>query len=249
MAADNLNLARREAWRFHRRTDLPYEDLESVAFIGLMKACHRFDASMGWRFSTYSVPKIRGELLHWVRDYTWLLRLSHRMRETWVKGRRLLDRGHTDKEIATELGISLEEWLDTRSACSGAPLELKDSLYVPTASLEAKEDDRLSRLELSITKAWSRLGESFTRNLAANFRFDHLQKPHAADTLIAMAECIFNGHDVCFIDYGTSSRPNIYPQGLAAASVEQTDDGTIVVHAYDITDGRTQLSMLPPPSP
>ena len=85
------------------------------------------------------------------------------MRETWVKGR-LLDRGHTDKEIAKELDISLEEWLDTRSACSGAPLELKDSLYVPTASLEAKEDDRLSRLEQSITKAWSRMGETSTQS-------------------------------------------------------------------------------------
>ena len=204
-AAENLNLARREAWRFHRRCDgkLDYNDLEAVAFLGLMKACHKFEEQRGWKFSTYAVPKIRGELLHFVRDHSYLLRLSHRMRETWCKGRKLLDRGSSDQEVADALEIDLAEWLDTRSACSGAPLELRDTV-ADKNQLQAKEDDRLTRLETAIDKAWSRLDESQTKNLSAHFRFDHLLKDHAATTLVAIAECLYQGHDISWVNYPTN---------------------------------------------
>lgn len=246
MATENMNLARREAWRFQRRTDMTYDDLESVAFIGLMKACFKFDVDRGWKFSTYAVPVIRGELLHYVRDHSYLLRLSHRMRETWVKGRRFLDRGHTDQQVAEELGIKLEEWLDTRQACSGAPLELKESLHVADRSIEAKEDDRLERLELAVTKAWNRMGEPFAKNLAAHFRFDHLLKPHAADTWVACSQAVYEGRDICWMDCGVtpdyhSSRPTY---GLQAVSVEQDNQGRLVIESVDLGNGRIQGSLL-----
>ena len=246
MAADNINLARREAWRFQRRTDMNYDDLESVAFIGLMKACHKFDAERGWKFSTFAVPKIRGELLHYVRDYSYLLRLSHRMRENWVKGRRHLDKGATDQQVADELKISLEEWLDTRSACSGAPLELKENAAVFDKQLQPVEDDRLARLEDAVVKAWSRVGESFAKNLAANYRFNHLLRDHAASTWVALSEAIYEGRDQCFIDMGVpDGSTKISPlQHLTAVSVEQTETGTLVIHHFDMGNGRTQLSLL-----
>lgn len=220
-AAENLNLARREAWRFHRRCDgkLAYDDLEAVAFIGLMKACNKFESNLGWKFSTYAVPKIRGELLHYVRDHSYLLRLSHRMRENWVKGRKLLDRGKTDKQVADALGIELAEWLDTRSACSGAPLELKDTV-ADGSQLQAKEDDRLGRLELAIDKAWRRLNEAQVKNLTAHFRFDHLLKDHVATTFVAIAECLYYGHDITWVNFG--DKPT-----LASASVETGRDGEL----------------------
>jgi RNA polymerase sigma factor (sigma-70 family) len=227
-AAENLNLARREAWRFHRRCDgkLAYDDLEAVAFLGLMKACHKFDASRGWKFSTYAVPKIRGELLHFVRDHSYLLRLSHRMRENWVKGRKLLDRGSNDQTVADSLGIELAEWLDTRSACSGAPLELKDSV-ADKNQLQAKEDDRLSRLELSIDKAWGRLDEAQAKNLSAHFKFDHLLKNHAATTLVAISECLYHGRDITWVQFSETSKT------FAAVSVETGPEGELMIHTKE----------------
>ena len=242
MAVDNLNLARREAWRFQRRTDMPYDDLESVAFIGLMKACAKFDPSMGWKFSTFAVPKCRGELLHYVRDHSYLLRLSHRMRENWIKGRRLLDRGATDKEVSEELGLSMEEWLDTRQACSGAPLELKDTVTVVDRQLEAKEDDKLERLEAAVVKTWAHMGAPFCKNLAAHFRFDHLQRDHAADAFISAAEAVYVGRDICWIDCDVPTEEKRKPQ-LQAVSVEQASDGTITIHAHDLGHGRVQRSL------
>ena len=147
LAADNLNLARREAWRLQRTTGIEYHTLESVAFEGLCKAANRYDPSKphpvtgkSMKFSSLAIPTIRGELLHWIRDRTYAMRLSHKMRERWVKGRKLLHRGATDLEVAKELDIELEEWLEVRKVCSGPPLELKEQAK-PTEALEPSEID------------------------------------------------------------------------------------------------------------
>lgn len=146
-ASDNLNLARREAWRIQRSTGIDYHTLESVAFEGLCKAAHRYDpdrphpvTGKSMKFSSLAIPTIRGELLHWVRDRTYAVRLSHKMRERWVKGRKLLYRGSTDLEVAEALEITKEEWLEVRKVCSGPPLELKEQAK-PTDPLEPSEID------------------------------------------------------------------------------------------------------------
>lgn len=140
MAADNLNLARREAWRIQKTTGIDYATLEGVAFLGLCKACYRYNPDSGFKFSSLATPTIRGELLHWVRDRTYAMRLSHKMRENWVKGRKMLYRGASDLEVAKNLSITIEEWQETRSACSGPPLELKDQA-MPSEPLEPEEID------------------------------------------------------------------------------------------------------------
>jgi len=147
LASDNLNLARREAWRIQRTTGIDYHTLESVAFEGLCKAAYRYDperphpvTGKSMKFSSLATPTIRGELLHWVRDRTYALRLSHKMRERWVKGRKLLYRGASDIEIAEELEIDRQEWQEIRKVCSGPPLELKEQSK-PTEALEASEID------------------------------------------------------------------------------------------------------------
>ena len=145
LASDNLNLARKEAWRLQRTTGIEYSTLESVAFEGLCKAAYRYDPSRphpvtgeSMRFSSLATPTIRGELLHWIRDKTYSVRLSHKMRENWIKGRKLLYKGSTDLEIAKELGLQTFEWLEVRKVCSGPPLELKDQAQ-PTEPLEPVE--------------------------------------------------------------------------------------------------------------
>jgi RNA polymerase sigma-B factor len=164
LAAENLNLARREAWRIQRSTGIDYQTLESVAFEGLCKAAYRYDperphptTGKPMKFSSLAVPTIRGELLHWVRDKTYAVRLSHKMREQWVKGRKLLYRGSSDIEIASSLGITKEEWLEVRKVCSGPPLELKEQAK-PTEALEPSEVD-FSKMYFKMAEdAVSRLG-------------------------------------------------------------------------------------------
>lgn len=140
MAIANINLARREAWRIQRTTGIEYSVLEGAAFLGLCKACNRYDPDSGYKFSSLATPKIRGELLHWVRDRTYAMRLSHKMRENWIKGRRMIFDGKSDIEVSAFLGITLQEWQEVRSACSGPPLELKDQA-MPSDPLEPEEFD------------------------------------------------------------------------------------------------------------
>lgn len=147
LAADNLNLARSLAWKQQRITGIEYQILESVAFEGLCKAAYRYDANRphpvtgkSMKFSSIAVPTITGEMMHYVRDRTYAIRLSHKMRERWVKGRKLLYRGSTDLEVAAALGIAKEEWLEVRKVCSGPPLELKEQAQ-PTEPLEPNEVD------------------------------------------------------------------------------------------------------------
>jgi RNA polymerase sigma-B factor len=72
------------------------------------------------------VPKVKGELLHHLRDTGFLLRITHRMRELWMKARRPVALGLADGEIAALLGIELPEWLEVRQACGLRPVPLEE---------------------------------------------------------------------------------------------------------------------------
>jgi len=125
-AVSHLNLAKQQARRFANRHGIPFDDLLGAAYEGLCKAALGFDASLGHRPSSYIVPKVKGELLHHLRDTGFLLRVSHRMRELWMKARRPLALGNSDADIALELGIELGEWLDVRQACGQRPVPLEE---------------------------------------------------------------------------------------------------------------------------
>lgn len=147
LVTDNLNLARREAWRYQRRTEIDYRTLESVAFEGLCQAAYKYNSELinehtgkSMKFSSIAVPYTRGAILHYIRDRTYLLRLSHKMRENWLKGRKLIYKGKSDHQIAEILGISLSDWLETRVTCSGPPLELKEQ-GAPTIDIDIPDID------------------------------------------------------------------------------------------------------------
>lgn len=177
MAMDNINLARREAWRVQRTTGIDYSVLEGAAFLGLCKACHRFNPDSGYKFSSLATPTIRGELLHWVRDRTYAMRLSHKMRENWIRGRKLMYDGKSDIHISEQLDISLQEWQETRSACSGPPLELKDQA-MPSDPLEPEEIDFTEKYINIAKNVLDELNENEMNTLVAYFSGKNNRTPH-----------------------------------------------------------------------
>ena len=64
----NLGLVEKAADRFSKLSRIPFDDLYSVGCVGLIKATEKFDLSTGNRFSSYAMPRIRGEMLHYQRD-------------------------------------------------------------------------------------------------------------------------------------------------------------------------------------
>ena len=197
LVLDNLNLARREAWRYQRRTEIDYKILESVAFEGLCQAASRYDPEMinektgtAMKFSSIAVPYTRGAILHYIRDKTYILKLSHRMRENWLKGRKLMYEGCSDFDIAEALGMELTDWLETRVTCSGPPLELKEQ-GAPTVDIEAQEKDFTrsfleqassvldtlradahQKIEVYFTTSATKTAETMLRTLLKNLELD-----------------------------------------------------------------------------
>lgn len=100
------------------------EDLTSVAFLGLVKAVDRFDPSRHYRFSTYAVPAIVGEIRHHFRDHYWLLHVPRGVQELaqHVKRAKLA--------MTAELGRSPHSWE------IAARLQVSEERVVEAAALE-----------------------------------------------------------------------------------------------------------------
>ncbi len=111
----HLPIARHIARRFRNRGQRE-EDLIQVATVGLINAVDRFDAERGSDFLSFAVPTITGEVRRYFRDATWSVHVPRRLKELHSKISTTvtalsqdLGRSPRPKEIATELGISVEE--------------------------------------------------------------------------------------------------------------------------------------------
>jgi RNA polymerase sigma-B factor len=100
-------------------TQEPIDDLIQVAYLGLLKAIDRYDASRGNRFAAYAVPTILGELRRHFRDTGWAVHVprsgQERSMEVERAGETLTSRSGrapTVGEIAQYLERDQEEVLD-----------------------------------------------------------------------------------------------------------------------------------------
>jgi RNA polymerase sigma factor FliA len=88
-------------------------DLVSDGVIGLMDAVDKFEPERGLQFQTYAVQRIRGAIVDGLRSSDWVPRsVREKIRDVDAAGARLehrLGRAPKDKELAAELGMTLEE--------------------------------------------------------------------------------------------------------------------------------------------
>ncbi len=119
----NTGLVRKIAHQLSHQCSEPYEDLEQIGFIGLIRAIERFNPTQGCAFSSFAVPYIRGEILHFLRDRSSMVKLPRRWQDLQKEAQRIretltttLGRQPQDSEIAEALGISIDEWREVRLA-------------------------------------------------------------------------------------------------------------------------------------
>ena len=122
------------AKRLMHRTNEPLDDLIQEGSIGLVKAIHKFDASKGVTFSTFAGIKIRGEILHYIRDRGSLIRIPRAWDAAKVKFLDLVEnkKDLSPAEIAERTGIKLSEQLDAYMALRGRNIKLCEAALLET---------------------------------------------------------------------------------------------------------------------
>ncbi|QXJ19484.1 SigB/SigF/SigG family RNA polymerase sigma factor [Actinomadura graeca] len=128
----HVPLVRGVARRYAGRGE-PIDDLQQVAYLGLVKAINRFDPGVGDRFVTYAYPVVTGEVKRHFRDKTWGVRVSRRLQElrpvlqrTAQDFTREHGRSPTTGEVAALMGVTEEEAVEVLIACDAyRPLSLE----------------------------------------------------------------------------------------------------------------------------
>ena len=160
----NLGLARQAAWRFHRKTGQPYDDLEAVAYVGLIRGCRRYDpervnpgSGRPYAISTAVCPYIVGEILHHFRDRGHAIKFPSRWREQWGKVQRLMaDPDVTAEQVAEQAGMSADELQEMLAAMVGT--SNLDDLHGSDACDDPEpDDDCLAPLQVLVERAWGNL--------------------------------------------------------------------------------------------
>lgn len=90
------------------------DDLISAGILGLIDAIEKYDSSQGIPFEYYAKIRIKGAMLDEIRSMDWVPRSLRQKSATLEKAcvtlEQKLGRDPTEEEVATELGVSMDEF-------------------------------------------------------------------------------------------------------------------------------------------
>ncbi len=126
--------------------NVEFDDLVGFGVFGLFDAIEKFDPDKHVKFKTYAVTRIRGAIFDELRSIDWVPRsVRQKSREIEEAVHRIessLGRSASDKEIAEEMGMSLEDFQQVMMKVSGTSiLSLNDVWYT------GEESDNVSIAE------------------------------------------------------------------------------------------------------
>ncbi len=127
-------------------------DLMSAGVFGLMDAIEAYDMERGVKFETYCVPRIRGAMLDELRTMDWVPRLVRSKASKLEVARKsvvaLVGRPPTDKEVAAEMGLPIQEFEKLKTEASAVNLvSLNKKWYETDSYKDVREVDVLEDLK------------------------------------------------------------------------------------------------------
>ena len=111
-----IYLVRNEALKLAVRlpTTIQLDDLLLVGYIGLLDTIKRYDASQGYTFTTFAIPRIKGAMLDELRSRDWLPRQTRKKIKDVTNAINELEQNlgvpPNDHQIAAHLHLSLDEY-------------------------------------------------------------------------------------------------------------------------------------------
>lgn len=136
----------------------PIEDLAQIALMGLIKAVERYNPAAGAAFSSFAVPYIQGEILHFQRDRWSHLKIPRRAFEEAgrVKNAAIklesMGRSVEPAKIAAAAGMNAQKWAWTSEAVQRKQFASLDEMQ----HLASDEDEDLGQEYAQIKKAIAR---------------------------------------------------------------------------------------------
>ena len=107
-------------------------DLVSYGIFGLIDAIEKFDLDRGYKFETYAIARIKGAILDELRSIDWVPRSvrakARSLEKAYAKLESQLHRTPSDEELATELGLSDDQFQSTLSQISFIGLVALDEM-------------------------------------------------------------------------------------------------------------------------
>ena len=138
----NSRLVQQVAGRMVHRCSLDFDDLVQIGHLGLIKAVERFDPDIGYAFSSFAIPLIRGEILHYLRDHVSPIRVSRRLLALHSRGAKLQEamanrsgRYLTESELCAALEVTPLRW---QQACQAKRTQ---RLYSLDQQMPARDDE------------------------------------------------------------------------------------------------------------
>jgi len=117
-------IAGRFAMRLPPHIDI--NDITSAGAIGLLDAVEKFDPAKGVKFKTYAEFRIKGAMLDSLRNMDWVPRSVRKsatlLEKTYIALEKRFKRPATDEEVASELGLKLDDIHDMIAQANGISL-------------------------------------------------------------------------------------------------------------------------------
>ncbi len=145
------------------------DDLVQAGMMGLMEALRKYDGSRGASFETYAGIRIRGAMLDEVRRTDWAPRSVHRNSRQISEAIRQLEhrlgRSPSEREIADEMGMTLDEYFQVIHDALSSRLFSFESLVEDGVQAEQDHGDDVlggfsrERLQIELAEAIRQLPE------------------------------------------------------------------------------------------
>jgi len=166
MIKELVPTAKAEAWRaFSRaRHALDRQELESIAFTGLMQAAVRWPSycsAKGYSpdathyFAYFTLRRMRGAILDYLRSLDWVTRQTRQQ----VKAIRAAeeDHGRTEAELASETGLSVEQIRRARYLAASGTIGLEDVEGEITAPAAVESQSAAGSIVAAAVSAYGKL--------------------------------------------------------------------------------------------